>query len=58
MDFSSVSAEQIYGAILSLHAIAVVIVNTTKTPTDNEWLAKVYRWIEFFGGVFTSRAKL
>lgn len=57
MDFSGVSYEQIVGALLSLHAVAVVIVNVTKTPVDNELLAKAYRYIEFFAGFVSYKAK-
>lgn len=58
MDFSSVSYEQIVGALLSLHAVAVVIVNITTTPTDNELLAKAYRWIELAAGFVSFKSKI
>ena len=37
--------------LLASHALALVIVNLTDTPKDNEWVAKIYRWIEVIAGV-------
>jgi hypothetical protein len=41
----------------SIHAAALVIVNLTKTPKDDEILAKTYRIIEIFAGIVTKLAK-
>lgn len=37
--------------ILASHALALVIVNLTDTPKDNEWVGKIYRYIEILAGV-------
>lgn len=37
--------------LLALHGIALVIVNFTDTPKDNELLARLYRMIEFIAGI-------
>lgn len=41
----------------AMHVLALVIVNMTKTPKDNDWVGRVYRWFEIFGGLITSRSK-
>jgi hypothetical protein len=41
----------------SLHGAALVICNLTKTPKDDEAVAKVYRLIEIVAGIVTPRAK-
>ncbi len=43
--------------LLAAHALALVIVNLTSTPTDNEVLAKIYRWIEILAGFVSQRSK-
>lgn len=40
--------------ILALHAVALVIVNMTDTPTDNKLLATVYRYVEIVAGIVRS----
>ena len=49
---------------VAIHAVAVLIVNMTPTPKDNEVLGKaslvvvkVYRAIEILAGIVTKRAK-
>lgn len=49
---------------IAIHAVAVVIVNLTPTPKDNEYLddisrllVKVYRAIEILAGIVSKRAK-
>ncbi len=39
------------------HGFALVICNLTKTPKDDEVLAKAYKVIEFFAGIITPYAK-
>jgi len=39
------------------HGLALVIVNLTKTPKDDEVLARVYKVIEVIAGIVTPRAK-
>jgi hypothetical protein len=41
----------------SLHGAALVIVNLTKTPKDDEFVAKAYKLIEIVAGIVTPRAK-
>lgn len=49
---------------IAVHAVAVVIVNITPTPKDNEQLddltrlvVKLYRAIEILAGIVSRRAK-
>ena len=51
-------------AAVAIHAAAVVIVNITPTPKDDEYLdsfthiiVKVYRAVEILAGIVTKRAK-
>lgn len=39
------------------HGLALVIVNLTKTPKDDQALAAVYKVIEVVAGIITPRAK-
>lgn len=48
---------QILTAISAVHAAALVIVNLTKTPKDDEVLTRVYRIIEIIAGVVTKLVK-
>ena len=48
---------QILTAIATVHAAALVIVNLTKTPKDDEVLTRVYRIIEILAGVVTKLVK-
>jgi len=43
--------------VAAIHVLALAIVNVTPTPKDNEWVSRVYGWIEIFGGLITTRAK-
>lgn len=43
--------------IIAAHALALVIVNLTKTPNDDVALAKFYRIIEYLAGFITKLAK-
>jgi hypothetical protein len=40
------------------HYLALAICNLTKTPKDDEFVAKLYRIVEFLGGILTPRAKM
>ena len=44
--------------LLSAHATALMIVNLTPTPKDDEAVAKVYRMIEILAGLLTNRVKM
>ncbi len=48
---------QILTAIAAIHAAALVIVNLTKTPKDDDLLARVYRVVEILAGVVTKLVK-
>ena len=39
------------------HGLALVIVNMTKTPKDDQALAAIYKVIEVAAGIVTPRAK-
>jgi len=39
------------------HGLALVVVNMTKTPKDDEALAAIYKVIEFMAGIVSPRAK-
>jgi hypothetical protein len=41
----------------SLHGAALVICNLTKSPKDDEFVAKAYKLIEILAGIVTPRAK-
>ena len=43
--------------LLAAHALALAIVNMTETPKDDEWVGKIYRWIEFLAGI-VNKAKV
>jgi hypothetical protein len=39
------------------HGLALVIVNTTPTPKDNELYGKFYKFVEVIAGIVTKIAK-
>lgn len=48
--------EAVVAFLLAAHAAALVIVNLTPTPKDNEVLAKVYKVIQVAAGLVTKKA--
>jgi hypothetical protein len=44
-------------ALLGLKAVATLIVNSTHTPHDDEWLGRFYGWIEVVAGIYSRKAK-
>jgi hypothetical protein len=50
-------AQQIIEILIAIHAVALLIVNITPTPKDDEIVAKYYRVIEFLAGIVTKLAK-
>tara|TARA_R100000008_G_C3564313_1_gene158198 strand:+ start:1016 stop:1192 length:177 start_codon:yes stop_codon:yes gene_type:complete len=50
-------AQNLVTLLVGAHAFAVVIVNLTPTPKDDEAIAKAYRLIEIFAGLVTKVAK-
>lgn len=57
MNFIFENWEGIAGVVLALHGLALAVVNLTPTPKDNEALAKAYKWVNVFAGLFTNRAQ-
>ncbi len=57
--FSWVGAngQAVAAAFVALHGAALAIVNLTPTPADDAFLGKVYKVVEFFAGLVTSKAK-
>jgi hypothetical protein len=47
----------ILAGLLAAHALAVFVVNLTPTPKDNEWVARIYRGLEWLGGIVTKKVK-
>ena len=47
----------LFSALFAVHAAAVVIVNMTPTPTDDEIVGKAYKVLEMAAGIFTKIAK-
>lgn len=43
--------------LMAAHSLALAIVNLTPTPKDDEIVAKAYKYIEFFAGIVTRKAK-
>lgn len=56
MDLFSI-LELLVQFLLAAHALAIVIVNLTPTPRDDEFLAKVYVYIEWLAGLVSKKAK-
>lgn len=52
-----VSLPDLIEIILALHGAAVLIVNLTDTPKDDDLVARFYRGIELFAGIFTPLVK-
>ena len=52
-----VSLSQFIEIILALHGAAVLIVNLTDTPKDDDLVARFYRGVELFAGIFTPLVK-
>lgn len=57
MTFITENWEALVAVLVALHGLAIAIVNLTPTPKDDEVLAKVYKVVEGFAGIFTNRAK-
>lgn len=49
--------DTVFAILFGLHAIALVIVNATDTPADDEVLGKVYRILEMAAGLFSVKVK-
>ncbi len=54
---SAEGAAVVFGTLYGFHAIAVLIVNQTNTPKDDEIVGKAYIWIERLAGIWGYKAK-
>lgn len=43
--------------VAALHVLALIVVNLTPTPRDNEWLMKAYGLAQLFTGLITKKSK-
>ena len=57
IEYLTTNWDNILAVVAGVHALAVAIVNLTPTPKDDEYLAKVYGYVEILAGLFTSKAK-
>jgi hypothetical protein len=48
---------EVVSGIVAAHALAVFIVNITPTPTDDKWVATIYKYVEWVAGLITQKAK-
>jgi len=56
MNWITENSEKIISLVAALHVVALLIVNLTPTPKDNEIYGKIYGWVEKIAGIF-SKAK-
>lgn len=49
--------ETILAALAAVHVLAVIVVNLTPTPKDNEWLGNAYKVIEGLAGILSTKVK-
>lgn len=49
--------DSIFDFLFALHAAALVIVNLTPTPKDNEALGRAYGGLEYLAGIISPKAK-
>lgn len=54
---SHVGLSDLVDIVLALHGAAVLIVNLTDTPKDDDLIARFYRGVELFAGIFTPLVK-
>lgn len=54
---NNVTLTDLIEVILALHGAAVLIVNLTDTPKDDDLVSRFYRAIELFAGLVTPLAK-
>ena len=52
-----ISLSDLIEILLALHGAAVLIVNLTDTPKDNDLVARFYRGVELLAGIFSPLAK-
>jgi hypothetical protein len=54
---SNVGLSDLIEIVLALHGAAILIVNLTDTPKDDSLVARFYRGVELFAGIFTPLVK-
>jgi hypothetical protein len=57
IDWVATNASALLSAVVAFHAFALIVVNLTPTPKDDEALAKAYRVVEWVAGIITPKAK-
>jgi hypothetical protein len=57
MDNLLENAKNLVEILIAVHAVALLIVNMTSTPKDDEALAKYYRIVEILAGFISKLAK-
>jgi hypothetical protein len=57
MQYIAQNWETIVALIVAIHGVALLVVNLTPTPKDDEILAKGYRVLELVAGLFSAKAK-
>ena len=57
IDWLSENWQEIAAAALAIHVAAIAVTNLTPTPKDDEFVSKVYAWVEKLAGIFTKKAK-
>lgn len=56
-EWLTANGDALAAALLAAHGLAVIIVNLTPTPKDNEWVAKLYKPIEWLAGILSKKVK-
>jgi hypothetical protein len=49
--------DQVFDFLFAAHLAALVIVNATPTPKDDEVLGKAYKSLEYLAGLISRKAK-
>ena len=57
LDWITTNWDAILALLAAIHVLALAVVNLTPTPKDDEFVAKIYSFVEKFAGIFTSKAK-
>lgn len=57
IQFVTEHGPEIITALLGTKVLANLIVNFTETPADDKIVGKVYKFIEWLGGIWTDAAK-
>lgn len=57
IDWITTNWDALLALLAAIHVLALAIVNLTPTPKDDEFVAKVYSFVEKIAGIFTPKAK-